>query len=347
MFGVRLVHTSNFVQVLVDWAQRNYAEELDRHIGEYPYPLNFDTEESQKGQILTWFALEWKNPQTGTTILEEFMGRFIKNPKKAAVFGRFGLVFYGNFRIVRRVSGHMVDVVDRDTQKEYRVRFSNRIPPSASFSGYIHPWDGGYRATGVVMFDLYPADGEFITPDMRDELLRRLIIEKQDRAEAVPISATAKLSTYLRNQPVELVGMTAEFLGVPDGKKRERIAAIEAALSGGGADHVIKSLPKKERACLLYVRRSPQNAVRHEDLERRFGRDDFDAFLSRRGARSVMGRLREKGLLMVGGKVMQDERCKVAAVPAEVWAALDALAPEPQDESRPAKRGGLLSRFRS
>ena len=60
-----------------------------------------------------------------------------------------------------------------------------------------------------------------------------------------------------------------------------------------------------------------------------------------------MGRLREKGLLIVGGKVMQDERCKVAAVPAEMWAALDALAPEPQDESRPAKRGGLLSRFRS
>lgn len=347
MFGIRIIHQGNVVKTLVDWAQKNYAEELDRHIGEYPYPLNFDTEKSQRGQVLTWFVLEWKNPRTGTTILEEFAGKFIKNPEKAAVFRQFGQVIYGSFRIIERVSNHVVDVVDRDTQKEYRVEFANKIPPCIHFSGYIHPWEEEYRATGVVMFEMLPADGEFITPDMQDELLRRLMKEKQDKAEAVLISATAKLSTYLRNQPVELVTMTAEFLGVPEGKKRERIAAIGAALSGDGADHIIKSLPKKERACLLYVHRSPQNAVKHEELESRFGRDDFDTFLSERGARSVMGRLREKGLLMVGRKVIQDRRYKVAAVPAEMWAALDALTPEPQDESGPPKKRGWRSWLRS
>ena len=339
MLGERFIRQENFVQLLVDWAEKNHAEDLDRHMGEYPYPIDFDTEKSKRGQILTWFVLEWKNPQTGTTILEEFLARYIKNPERAAGLRRFGLVLYGNFRIIRHVSIHEVDVVDKSTQKEYRVRFGNKIPPALSFSGYIYPSEGEYHATGVVMFQLPPADGQFITPDMQDELLRQIMKEKQEKVEAAPISATAKLSTYLRNQPVELVTMTAEFLDVPYGKKRERIAAIGAALSGDGADRIIKSLPKKERDCLLYVYRSPQNAVKHGELERRFGNDDFDVFLSERRARSTIGRLRGKGLLMVGGKVMDDKRYKVAVVPAEIRTALDRLAPpEPQNESRPAKK---------
>ena len=60
-----------------------------------------------------------------------------------------------------------------------------------------------------------------------------------------------------------------------------------------------------------------------------------------------MGRLREKGLLIVGMKKIENERHKVAAVPAEIWDALGKMASsQTSDESAP-KKSGWLSRFRS
>lgn len=354
MSGLQPLDEDNFMPVLVGWAQDAYDDELDRHSGDYPYPANFKTMESMTTQFLTWFVLEWKNPRTGITPLEEFVDKFVEDPELAAKLGLFGLAFYSDFQIIRYVSDHVVDAVDRNTQKEYRVEFSNKPPRSyagVSFRGYIRPWkeDGTYRATGIVVFEVLPTNTGFITADMQDELLRMFMKEKRDKTEAVPISGTSKLSAYLKNQPVELVNMVAEFLNVQEGKKRERIAAIKTALSSDGADRILKSLPKKEQDCLLYVHRSPQKAVKYGELERRFGKDDFDPFLSKRGARSVIGCLREKGLLMVGRKAIQNRRYKVVVVPAEMKGALDVLTPsEPsQDEPRPAKKRGWKPQLRS
>ena len=349
MDGLQPLDGDNFMPVLANWAQDVYDDELERYGGDYPHPANFQTMESMTTQTLAWFVLEWKNPRTGTTPLEEFVDKFIEDPALAAKLSQFGRAFYSNFQIIRCISDHVVDAVDKNTQKKYRVRFGNKLPgPYISFRGYIYPWeeDGAYRATGIIVFEPPPANAGFITADMQDELLRMLMKERRDKTEAAPVSGTTKLSSYLRNQPIELVGRVAEFLNVREGKKKERIAAIKTALSANGADRILKSLSKEEQACLQYVHRSPQRAVKYGELERRFGKDDFDPFLPRREAQSMIGCLREKGLLMVGRKAMQNRRYKVVVVSAEMKATLDSLTPpeQPQDKPRPAKKRGLSFR---
>lgn len=352
-FGFRRLDEDNFLQALVDWAQSTYDDELNLHGGEYPHMAAFDTEEQLVKQTLTWFVLEWTNPRTNITLLEEFVDRFVKDPALAAKVSQFGRAFYGTFRITQRVADCTYVVVDQITKKRYRVKLRTPIPSRAdlTFNGYIHPWeaDGTHRATGILTFrEASPTP--FITPDMQEDLFRMMMKEKQDKFESVPVSATTKLSTYLKNQPIELVNAVSGFLNVSEGRKREKISGIRAALSGDGGARVLESLPKKELACLLYVYQSSQNAAKHGGLERRFGDDDFDPYGPGR-ARSVIGRLREKGLLIVGRRTMGDKRYKVAVAPAELGAALDKMdsstEPDPPSEPAPCRSKSAAKRPRS
>ena len=352
MFGLHRINEDNFLQALVDWTQATYDDELNKYGGDYPYPSRFDTTGKMVKQTIIWFVLEWKNPRTGTTLLEEFVDKFVKDPELAAQVSQFGCVLYGTFYAIRRVSKHVLVVVDGRTEKEYQVKFRSRLPRSCedlAFSGYIHPWkdDGAYRATGILTFERLPNNTtQSIAGILENSRMRTLTREAQDESEKVPISANSKLTAYLWRQPLIQVMEVAKFLNVPKGGKRERIAGIRDVLSANGVG-ILKSLSKKELACLLYVYSSPQKAVKHRDLERRFGKDDFRLSLFERGAQSAMGRLREKGLLIVGRKEMQNEQHKVAVVPAEIRDALGELAPShPQNESAPKKQG-WLSRFRS
>ena len=343
---VRRIDEDNFLQALVDWAQATYDDELDKYGGDYPYPPRFDTEDQLVKQTVIWFVLEWKNPRTGTTLLEEFVDKFIEDPKLAAQVRQYGRVSFSMFRIVRRVSKHVAVVADEQTDKEYQVRFRNKPPRHEGilFYGYIHPWkdDGVYRATGILTF-LRPPPDDITRMLLKSRLDYSLTKEAQDKSEEVPISANAKLSAYLWRQSSIQVMEVAKFLNVPEGNKREQIAGIKDVLSTN-AVRILKSLSKEELSCLLYVYRSPQKMVVHKDLERRFGRDDFRLSLFDRGARSAMGRLREKGLLIVGMKKMQDKQHKVAVVPDEIRDALGELA---SSKRRNSKKRGWLSRFRS
>ena len=312
----------------MEWVQTSYGYELGQHIGEYPHTADFDTAEHMIKQTMTWFALEWTNPRTDTTLVEEFIDKFVKDPALAAKVSQYGQAIYSTFQIVQRVADCTYIVTDQVTKKQYRVKLQTAVPPyrdEITFDGYIHPWeaDGTHRATGIITFrKVSPIP--FITPDMQESLFRMMMKEKQDRYESVSVSATTKLSTYLKNQPIELVNTVSGFLNVPEGRKKEKIAGIRAALSGNGATRVLETLPKKELACLLYVHQSPQKTTKYGILERQFGDDDFDPYGTGR-ARSVIGRLREKGLLMVGKKTIGSRRYKVAAIPVELDTALDEL----------------------
>ena len=212
------------------------------------------------------------------TLLEEFVDRFIKDPKLAAQVSQFGLVLYGRFNIARRVSKYMAIVVDESTKKEYQVKFRSKLPGSyegVSFSGYIHPWkdEGAYRATGILTFERVPN----VFGHMTNLLAKRVggisAKEVQDESEAKSIPVNATLSGYLWRQPIIQVWEVGKFLNVPKANKREMIARMNDMLAAKGMD-ILKSL-SKELSCLLYLYRTPQKAVKHKDLERRFGNDDF------------------------------------------------------------------------
>ena len=312
----------------MDWVQTTYSYELEQHSDKYPYMADFNTAERRATQIMTWFTIEWKNPRTNITPLEEFIDKFVKDPALAAKVSQFSQAIFSTFQIVQRLADCMYIVTDQVTKKKYRIRLQTAIPPyrgTLIFDGYIHPWeeDGTHQATGILLLRKV-SPTPFITPDMQKSLFRMMMKDKQDKYESVSISATTKISTYLKNQPAELVNTVSGFLNVHGGRKKEKILGIRAALSGDGATRILEMLPQKELACLLYVHQSPQKTTKHGMLERQFGDDDFDPYETGR-ARSVIGRLREKGLLMVGKKTIGSRRYKVAAIPAELDMALDKL----------------------
>ena len=337
------------MQALVDWARVAYADEMNQHKDEYPDRVPIEEPDLREKQFLTWFVMEWVNPRTRTTLLAEFIEKFVKNPEMASKIGNFKRVFYSTFLATQRISDNVLTAVDQYSKKSYRIKFNNKLPDSCedlTFSGYISPWekDGTHVTMGIITFSYLNPYG-FITPDMQNILYRLLQKDKQNSAEDVPMPR--KLSTYLKNQPVELVDIIAEFLDVSGERKRDRIKAIAAAISANGA-RLLESLSKDEQSCLLFVYGSKGMATKHGALERRFGDDDYEAFASQR-ARSTIGQLREKGMLMVGKKAIESKRYKVAAVPAELIPALDGLDPpsEPQSGSEPAKgRPRLLKWFK-
>ena len=328
------LNEENFLDYLSEWAIADWDREIQEHIGEYPSRISIEDEELHGKQIVTWFMLEWVNPRTGTTILAEFIEKFVKDPALAAKVGQLNGAFYSTFLFTRQISNDLFVITDQVTKKTYRLRFAAGLPGSWEdliLNTYIHPWDddGTYVTAGVSTLS-HPNPYGFITPDMHDALFRRFLREKQDAAEALPIPR--KMFTYLKNQPIELVNSVSDFLNVPEGKKRERINAISAAMSSRGAS-VLESSSKMERSCLLYVYGFKDHVTKHKELERLFSDDDYNPFSSQR-SRSVIGRLRERGLLMVGRKIILNRKYKVAAVPAEILPALDGLSSPSEDGPR-------------
>lgn len=332
---IHRLDAENFQQAMADWTLSQYEKELSRHASEYPERVAIEDDHLMEKQVLTWFMFEWINPRTRTTLAAEFIEKYIPDPKLAAKVSQIKRIFYSTFIIGDRVYDNVFNVVDQYDNKTYRVKFKNKLPSSfkdMTFSGYIHPWedDGTYRSAGILSFSRANPYG-FITPEMQNIIYRQIIKDKQDKAESVTIPH--KLFTYLKNQPIELVELIAKFLDIPESKKRARIRAISKAISANGAD-ILKSLTAEEVSCLQYVYESPGHGSKYRALEDRFGKDDYELFSPTR-ARSTIGQLREKGMLMVGRKTIDSRRYKVAVIPEELRPALGELEPLSEEDADP------------
>ena len=313
----------NFMQILVDWALFNYAKELRQHTREYNAQVPIVEKELLEKQIITWFVLEWVNPRTRTTIISEFIEKFVPDPKLAAKVSQIKSVFYSIFVGTQRISDHVLVAVDQYDKKAYKIKFKNKLPQSCVdlvFGVSIHPWeeDGTHRTSGIVSFNRTQPYG-YISPEMQDVINRRH--QKDRRNENV--TASYKLFTYLKRRPIEHVDLISEFLDMPEGRKGEKIKAISNTLSTNGTN-ILKSLSKKEVLCLQFVYKSEGHAAKFRALEDRFGNDDFELFASNR-AQSTLGQLREKGMLIVGKKTLGGRRYKIAVIPAELIPAMDRL----------------------
>ena len=324
----------------------NYRDELKKHAAEYPeegrVPLK--KQKQAKKQVQTWFMLEWINPRTGTTIVAEVIKKYVKDPSLRAKVSKYNHIFYSTFIATRHVSDYVLVVAELGTFKQYRVRFRNKLPNYSNtlvVSGYIHPWeaDGTHAAAGIVGFQDIDIEKD-MPPEVEVLLFGRTLKEQQEGVNNVKLPN--RLVTYLRSQPIEFVNSISDFLNISGGTKEGRIRAIESAISARGAD-ILGSLSEEERSCLLYVYGSDGRAVKYKLLQNRFSADDYGQYAPQ-PSRSTIGRLREKGMLLVGKKFINGKQYRVAAVPEEILPALDRLnAPSARQDDPPPS--GLASRF--
>lgn len=166
------VTETNFEQLVYDFGMAMYGDSVALDPKRCPFPLDFENELQSQKQIITWFLYMWKNPKTKTTVFEEFVAKYVKDPKLTAKLLRVRQMFYDDFSLVRTTTRRIVIndemygtrsfavvvVKSNTTKKQYKLMITSQsaahLTSYHSFTGLIHPWlkDGTHKTTGIISF---------------------------------------------------------------------------------------------------------------------------------------------------------------------------------------------------
>lgn len=290
------------------WAKKKYAAQISANSHRAPQVSGNAPDRVLDVHIMTWFMFKWVNPDTGITPAEEFARGPSGSPDLVDAAGYLTRLFYDTFRVLEMRNDRFGVVDSYTTGKVYTVIFRVRydgIKVDDLFSAYIHPWrEGVYYTIGSIKGgNTLPR--EFITPGMTKQLMRRFLEERQERYESVPISNRTGIKTYLKAQPAEHVTKVAKSLGIAGGIKKRKIMLVWEMLTGDGIVDAVKSLSTVHMRCLATV--AVNGSMKRYVLERQA-----------EGNAEVVLDLYERGLFMLGTKIIGNKRHKIVAVPSDV-----------------------------
>lgn len=161
--------------------------------------------------------------------------------------------------------------------------------------------------------------GGFITESIMDAMFEQVVWEMHEEASSEEISPDSKALTLFKKLPIEWVNAAAQYWGLePVRLKRDRIAALAAFLGDDKNGQIIrKSLDDEEIKTLSFIL-SADGWVKYGALKKRFGSEEDDGYWwCENPPQSVIGRLRMKGLLIVGVTSLEARNYKVAVIPQE------------------------------
>lgn len=296
------------------WAKKKYAAQINANSHRAPDVPDDIPDRTLEVHVMTWFMFKWVNPDTGITPAEEFARGPDGSPDLVDAAGYLTQLFYDTFRVLE-MRNDWLGVVDSFTTGEvytviFRVKYDG-IKENDLFATYLHPWyHGEYYTIGSIRGgNTLPR--EFITPGMTKQLMHRLLEERQERYESVSITNRTGIKTYLKAQPAEHVTRVAESLGITDGVKKRKIVLVWEALTGDGIVDAVGSLSDTHMQCLEMV--ASKGFMKRYVLERQADENE-EAVLD----------LYERGLLMLGTKIIGNKRHKIVAVPADVLKSMKA-----------------------
>ncbi len=139
------------VEAMMAYAITKYRGEFEEGRKSCPYStIHISDDTLVFKQHMTWFIAEWINPATGTTIIEEFVTKFVPDRKLAAGLMQITELFFDRFE-VREHKGPDIVVYGEDTRRTYRIVTANKrlYPVGARFEGRIHPHENKYKLTGI------------------------------------------------------------------------------------------------------------------------------------------------------------------------------------------------------
>ena len=323
----------NCIDLAWDYLLQEYGEEVADSIGRCPYDMPSNNAELEFKQTATWFMCERKN-SSGRTVVEEFVERFVDDPGIASKLLQMRNLVRGQF-LVEAPPDHngIMRISSKSSGKTFSVEYlggeRHLLSVGRSFSGMIHPWrrDGTYRTTGITLMSL--TDEEifqrygFITPKMTDVLLGQMRKDWQDEAESIAIAPRSRAHTLLKKLPADWVRGMCDSLCLRRGRtKRDNIALVSSALTSlDSLQNTVSKLGRDEVDALLLVLRNGGFA-KYPYLCSRVGEDDTE-WSWEEEPRSAVGRLRRRGLLIVGKKRISGRSYKVAVIPADVIGPLE------------------------
>ncbi len=149
----------------------------------------------------------------------------------------------------------------------------------------------------------------------------------QKEADSKPISVNVKLSVALNKLPTEWIdGMAAGWQRPEQPHRKERIRDLcEFLLSQEGFLQISAALNDSERAAINMILQHGGHLL-YGKVQKAFGAETGDDYYwSERPPKSVIGRLRYKGLVFVGKAALADRHYKMAVIPRELIAVLKNL----------------------
>ena len=263
------VDDENFVDRLMNFVTWNYGDVIDEMGEKYPYTALPDREEHLV-QASLWATCKVTNPETGTTILNEFANRFVHEDKLKSNILRLEEMEYDTFAVLEcndtlitaaSKTGRGIICLDMDE------RIARNMAPGMEFEGLVYPWgnDNIYRMMGRV---------DIIQTVFDPNAELAAISSKSGHA-----STGVSLLGLLQDCSTVSLECTCDAIGIdPSGMGHARLAQeISQTLTTDRVRRILDNLTPAARDCLRYVACNGGFA-RCSDLHEQFG-DGFDDML--------------------------------------------------------------------
>ena len=184
----------------------------------------------------------------------------------------------------------------------------------------------GGDAAELAARQLYGKSGLVLPYDV-DRMTERYSEEERKRVNEKPINPKATLDALLKALPADWIHSIAANLGLPQARKvADARAGVVAALSDRERlARLVAGLAGEEQDALRFLLASGGIMAR-QNFSRRFSDDRGDSFFVREDPpESVLGRLRDRGLVFVGRAPAAIPRGLALVVPAPLRAPLTEL----------------------
>lgn len=149
---------------IAKYALFKYGDEFIENASKCPYETRMGGDLAFQQELL-WFMYQWKNPHTGTTILEEFVAENVTG-KEAVKILRRKEITYDEFVVTKTGESGTITIRGTNTQTEYVMVCpspADQYHEGRVFMGRIYPRKDSHKN------DLYVACGPLVTPGEWDD----------------------------------------------------------------------------------------------------------------------------------------------------------------------------------
>lgn len=307
---------SNFKGILIEFAFEKYDNKLagfhDKFYSEFPYKMEGLDEETYFQNFMDWLIFEKKLPETGKTIVEEYVNDHpeIDEGTRQLLLGT--MKFINSEFIVISKEGLNLVIKDRNNDKHYNIVFHTNIPGigrNTLLKGRIHPFGNTYLIAGAFAVHNSPM---ILDPEIMINAYEQGMVND---AEKLILSGYSKLTAILNKYPSQWVdGICSELSISTKGKKNIKAQAIAEKLKND-MPLILASLPTrpKEALKILLDNEGYANYGKLKDFD-----DEISFWWADKPPKSTIGILRVKGLLVVGKMPINGRMYRVALIPEDI-----------------------------
>jgi len=323
------VTEDNFLQILADYTEWKYKDEIKNSIDECTWDLEFESDEFVYKQLLFWFIFERINPVTGKTILDEFIEFISKDANNRVLISNLlGMreIVSDTFKIIDRKKDNMIVLKGLSNQKKYMVKILpeqiEQYTPGRLVMAKIFPWENYYRFAGITKIKVYNNNKNFqgiITPEMVEQIQDYFEKKHVKDAESIIISRRSTLSGMLNKFPYWWIdGISASLLLNKKGKKKEKVKRIVKILVNSQClnDLINNTLTKESQQALLLIKERV-GVVKYKEIVKKYT-DDTNLSWEKKPPNTPIGLLRRYGLVIVGRMLINNRFYKVILIPKEI-----------------------------